>query len=298
MKSLLIHFLNKLPFVRGLQKRVQDQGRYPAGHYYSPIPLKEDVETMVNDKILYTPSEDEIDLQSDFQLNILCRYKEIYKSIPFTDKPSSCRYYYDQPWFCYFDAISLYCFLSDIKPKQIVEVGSGYSSAVILDAIENQYTDNPKIAFVEPFPERLNVILREKDRSIATIHNKKVQEVPIEIFESLEEGDLLFIDSSHVLKYGSDLHYLMFNILPRLKKGVFVHFHDIIWPFEYFDHWLLEGRYWNEIYVLRTFLAYNTKWKIHFFNSYVTEKFESELRKDMPLALKNPGGSLYIQKIC
>jgi hypothetical protein len=88
----------------------------------------------------------------------------------------------------------------------------------------------------------------------------------------------------------------MFEILPRLQPGVFVHFHDVFYPFEYPPEWLMEGRYWNENYFLRAFLSYNSEWKIKFMNTYVSFMFSDLIKEKMPLCAKNPGGSLYIQR--
>ncbi len=95
----------------------------------------------------------------------------------------------------------------------------------------------------------------------------------------------------------SDLHFLIFEVLPVIQPGVFVHFHDIFRTFDYPSEWLLKGRYWNEAYFLRAFLAYNTQWEIYFFNSYVGEVFRDVLAQEMPLCLKNAGGSLYLRRL-
>jgi hypothetical protein len=89
---------------------------------------------------------------------------------------------------------------------------------------------------------------------------------------------------------------LMFDILPLLPSGIFVHFHDVFYPFEYPSHWLKEGLYWNENYFLRAFLSYNCEWDIYFFNTYVAFSFNDFIKDNMPLCVKNPGGSLYIQR--
>lgn len=298
MKASILRLIEKLPYLRTLRKQIAAQGRYPAGHYYSPIPSREDVKALLsNQKNIPADHILEVNLEESHQKSVLERISSFYKEIPFTEEPGKTRYYFNQSWFCYFDAISLYSFLRDKQPKRIIEVGSGYSSAVMLDTIELFFENKPKITFIEPYPERLYGLLRENDKENVTILESPVQMVNSEIFSELEENDLLFIDSSHVLKYGSDLHYLFFQVIPKLKKGVFVHFHDIIYPFEYFSEWLEQGRYWNEAYFLRAFLAYNDSWKIHFFNSYAAATFKDELAEEMPLCLKNTGGSLYIQKI-
>ena len=118
----------------------------------------------------------------------------------------------------------------------------------------------------------------------------------MELFLSLKAGDFLFIDSSHVLKCGSDLQLLMFEILPLLPSGVFVHFHDVFYPFDYPTEWLKEGKYWNENYFLRAFLSYNSDWSVSFFNTYVALAFNAFIKDKMPLCIKNSGGSLYIQR--
>ncbi len=175
-------------------------------------------------------------------------------------------------------------------------MGSGFSSAVILDTVERFFPQQPEVVFIDPFPDRLKSIFNNHDHGKYRIIDTKIQEAPIEVFRSLGPGDLLFIDSSHVAKCGSDVQLLLFEILPQLSSGVFVHFHDVFYPFEYPSEWLTQGRHWNEAYFLRAFLAYNNEWSIYFFNTYVAFSFEDFLKENMPLCLKNPGSSLYIQK--
>ena len=286
----------RMPFIKSMKSLIDDQGRYPAGHYYSPIPSKKDVETKIFNSIGTNSNLPDIDFRDDHQFDVLKMYSEFYEDLTFSENPNDNRYYYSQDWFCHFDAISLYSFLRDVKPKRIIEVGSGFSSAVMLDTIEQFFDIKPELTFIEPFPDRLNSILRPQD-DYANIINEKLQFIDKSIFNELSNNDLLFIDSSHVMKYGSDLHHLFFEIIHFIKKNVYVHFHDIIYTFEYFSKWLLEGRYWNEIYLLRAFLAYNDYWKIHFFNSQVSHKRKIFIEENMPLCLKNTGGSIYIQKI-
>jgi hypothetical protein len=100
-----------------------------------------------------------------------------------------------------------------------------------------------------------------------------------------------------VLKCGSDLQVLMFDVLPRLPVGVFVHFHDVFDGFEYPREWLLDGWYWNEDYVLRAFLSYNSAWEIYLFGNYAVKEFGRWFANNMPLCLRNPGGSLYIRRV-
>lgn len=107
----------------------------------------------------------------------------------------------------------------------------------------------------------------------------KLENINLSLFQKLEHNDILFIDSSHVAKLGSDVMYYFTKIFPLLKKGVVVHIHDIFFPFDYPLQWLKEGRFWNEQYFLYVFLQYNTKYKIQFCNSYSGYKFNDRLKE-------------------
>ena len=298
MKELIKNVLHRLPHISSIHQQVVRQGRYPAGHYYSPIPSQEDVLGHLQSRESLPLDLPDIQLNKESQFQTLQSFQRFYDELPFPEKQSpDCRYYFDQPWFCYADAIFLYSFLRQEKPRRIVEVGSGFSSAIILDTVERFLPQRPEITFIEPDPERLNSLLRQDDRRHARVLTTRVQDVPSDVMTSLEPGDLLFIDSSHVVKCGSDLSFLMFRVLPKLTRGVFVHFHDVFYPFEYPPEWLEAGTYWNESYFLRAFLAYNTEWTIHFFGNYAGFAFEEFIAKKMPLCRRNLGGSLYIRRV-
>jgi hypothetical protein len=274
------------------------QGAFPAGHYYSPIPSRDDVLIHLSSKSKIENKLPEIDFKKNEQSRRLKVFESFYGDMPFREeKSANLRYYFSQIYFCYADAIFLYAFLRHTCPNRIIEVGSGFSSTVILDTVDRFFSSPPKITFVEPHADRLKNLIRPSDMVEHQILEMKVQDAPKSLFNSLQAGDLLFIDSSHVVKCGSDVQFLMFDVLPRLPKGTFVHFHDIFYPFEYPQEWLLSGRYWNEIYLLRAFLAYSSDWEIYFFNSYVAEVFKGVLSEKMPLCLKNPGGSIYIRRV-
>lgn len=295
--------LDFLPYVGVLRSKLRKmratEGRYPAGHYYSPIPSGQDV----LDHIRRQNSNPEaprcpgVDLHKRLQFALLEKYATYYNDLPWGDKPrAGLRFHFGQEWFCYADAIFLYCHLRERVPQRVIEVGSGFSSAVMLDTAERFLDHRPEMICIEPNPERLSMLLHENDMKHLTVIPKPVQEVPLEAFSRLETGDLLFVDSSHVLKAGSDLHFIFFHVLPSLKQGVVVHFHDVFFPFEYAPEWLRMGRFWNEAYSLRAFLSYNSKWSIRFFNSYVGIIFRDYLFRKMPLCLQNTGGSIYIER--
>jgi hypothetical protein len=114
--------------------------------------------------------------------------------------------------------------------------------------------------------------------------------VPIEVFDVLDDGDILFIDSTHVSKPGSDVNWLFFRVLPRLKPGVVIHVHDIFYPFEYHNDWLTERRSWNESYLLRSFLSYNNTFQITFFSSWIWQEHPEVVLRHLPES-KQPASS-------
>lgn len=297
MKKQIKNILNKLPCVAGLRAQIFEEGTFPAGHYYSPIPSRNDVARKLGQGGAVSDLND-VDLRRDEQLKLLRTFSRYYGELPFEDKPNQrCRYHFENPWFSYTDAIILYSFLRHFDPKRIVEIGSGYSSAVMVDTLDNFPNRNLAVSFIEPYPDRLNALIDIDSMARATLLEKKVQDVELKLFRSLESNDLLFVDSSHVMKFGSDLYTILFEILPILAVGTHVHFHDIFYPFEYPDEWLREGRYWNECYLLRAFLACNKCWEITLFNHYVNLEFQSFIETNMPLCRKNFGGGLYITRI-
>lgn len=297
MKKFIKTVLDNTPVVKNIYRTIKNQEAFPAGHYYSPIPDKEEMLEYYRSKNQVNLELPDVKINKEGQFNLLKSYVQYYKELPFPETQSiNYRYYYNNGWYNYADAIFLYCFLRLHAPKRIIEIGSGFSSAVILDTVDHSLSYSPEITFVEPDPRRLRSLLRYEDEMRITIIDKKIQKAPFELFSALEEGDFLLIDSSHVVKCGNDVQLLMFDLLPVLSPGVYVHFHDVFYPFEYPFEWLRSGRYWNEAYFLRAFLSYNCEWNICFFNSYIAFAFKEFVEVNMPLCTKDTGGSLYIQR--
>lgn len=190
----------------------------------------------------------------------------------------------------------LYSMIRHFRPKRIIEVGSGYSSCATLDTNESFFGNAISCTFIEPYTDLLNSLIREEDKSRINIIPKRLEDVDEEIFTSLEENDILFIDSTHVSKINSDVNYLFFRILPLLRKGVIIHIHDIFYPFEYPKEWIYEGRAWNELYLLRAFLQYNDAYSILMFNSYISQFHPDMMAQEMPLFMRDSGSSFWMMK--
>lgn len=268
------------------------------GHFYSTIPNIETINKYLN--VVEDTETKEllgIEMNNDKQKQLFIKMQMYFEE--FFDlylKNKSKRYFEENNYFGLMDAATLFSYIRMCKPKKIIEIGSGFSSAVMLDT-SDEYNLDIEFVFIEPFPERLYTLLTEKDKknNKIEISQKTVQEIDISVFETLEAGDILFVDSSHVSKLNSDVNFILFEVLPRLKEGVLIHFHDITYPFDYPKEWIKEGRYWNEAYLLRSFLQYNSKFKIHLWPNYI---FNKKLIEDKYIGSKNKnyGGSLWIIK--
>jgi hypothetical protein len=228
----------------------------------------------------------------------MAEFKRFYDEQPFPEhKAPGRRYWFENSAYSYSDALVLYCMIRHAHPRRIMEVGSGYSSCVMLDTNELFFDDGIACTFVEPNPETLRSLIRPEDTQRIEILPRPVQDVPLDRFRGLDAGDILFIDSTHVSKVGSDVNYIIFEILPALALGVFVHFHDVFHPFEYPKEWIVEGRTWTEVYVLRAFLQFNRSFEIVFFNTFLEHFHEQRFAAEMPPCLRNRGGGLWIRRV-
>lgn len=269
------------------------------GDYSSPIVNTVDIRKR-EDEIFSVISKElqGIDLNEEYQLTLLKEFERYYSEIPYTDDKTERRYYYNNGYYLHSDAIILYSMIRYFRPRKIIEVGAGFSSAAMLDAVDSLEHPETRFTFIDPYPERLKSLLRQDDYGRCTILETNLESVRGTIFEELAENDMLFVDSSHVCKTGSDVNKIIFEILPKLKSNVLVHFHDIFFPFEYPKSWVLDWNAfgWNEDYFLRAFLMYNTSFEIVFFNTFLEHFHKERFMATMPDCLKNLGGSLWIRK--
>ena len=301
LKKKIISILNKAPYIRGLYNESQhfkSNSCFPPGHFYSPIISVDDIRKRENEIWSYRKNDgiQGIRLNTNQQRELVKEFAKYYGEIPFTDTKNEVnRYYFNNHYYSYTDAIFLYSMIRHFCPKKIIEIGSGFSSAVMLD-INNFFLDNRiNLIFIEPFPDRLNSLINDNDRLSTTIIEKNVQDIELGIFEKLNVGDILFVDSTHIVKTGSDVNFILFEIMPRLKSGVLIHFHDIAYPFEYPKEWVFMGRNWNENYFLKAFLMYNNEFEIILFSSYL-HTHHKDVFEEMPLCYKNGGGNLWLRK--
>jgi predicted O-methyltransferase YrrM len=269
----------------------------PPGHYYSPIPSWQDIES-IERRAANGEGLPGIDMNEPAQLALLEELASFYPSMPFTHEGTpGLRYKFDNISYSYADGVLLYGMLRYLRPKRLIEVGSGYTSALTLDTNERFLDNRVECTFIEPHPELLRTLLTDADAQRCRVVTARLQDVDLGLFETLEPRDVLFIDSSHVAKVNSDVNRLFFEIIPRLAAGTVVHIHDVFPSLEYPVEWLRAGRAWNEQYMLRAFLQFNSSFTIRLFGSYMIQRHPEWFRAHMPLCLTNPGGAFWMERV-
>ena len=193
----------------------------PIGHYYSPLPDLEDVRTRRD--VLFRRDLEScpgVNLREQEQMDLLAQFSNYFSEMPFPEnKHSSQRYYFSNDFFCHGDTIILYSLIRHFKPGKIVEVGSGFSSAAMLDVNDLFFDKKVKFKFIEPYPERLLSLLSGSDKVNHTLIIKNLQEIPLAEFMELQRNNIVFVDTSHVVKIGSDVKYFLFEVLPGFEQG-------------------------------------------------------------------------------
>lgn len=269
------------------------------GHYYSPIvdprTVREYVDVSRN--VGWNSGIAGVPFPLEEMEAFWARNREVIASTPFPDEAHpDFRYSFLGGPYNYGDGVTLRAMINDRRPKRIIEIGSGYSTACMLDTADELGLGDLRITCIEPNPTRLKSILRQGDLERVTIIQGGVQGLPLAQFAELEANDILFIDSTHVLKTGSDVHYELFYILPVLQPGVIVHFHDCRYPLEYSDIAIFQKNWsWNEVYAVRALLMYSTRFRVIFSGSYFADHRNTLIRETFPPFLINPGSALWLR---
>ena len=252
-------------------------------HFYSAIPKVSELSDEIWQRVSDLPG---IDMRDSFQVSFLkqvcASYSHEYGTFPLHPTPIAHQYHHDQMMFRSVDAEILHCMVRYFKPKKLIEVGSGYSTFISAAAsLINTKEGHPAdLTAIEPYP---NDVLKNGFPGLNSLRTEPVQDIPLSLSESLGKNDILFIDSSHVAKVGSDVLYLFLEVLPRLKEGVVVHVHDIFIPMDYPKDWIVnEHRFWTEQYLLQAFLIHNTAYEVLWGGSYMHLKHSDLLNQYFP----------------
>ena len=263
-------------------------------HYYSPVP-----DTRSLDDTLWAPRPDPpgIDWNETGQLRLLTdvfpTFRGEYEAIPRERAASGDGFYLGNGMFDGIDALVLYCMIRYLRPRRVLEVGSGFSSMLTAAAILKNGNEG-ELVCIEPCP---SPALRMGFPGLTRVLAKPVQQAPLEEFERLHAGDVLFIDSTHVVKTGSDVNFLFFEVIPRLRSGVIVHVHDVFLPGEVPQRWVKqELRFWTEQYLLRAFLLFNAVFEVLLSNAFLAQRHPEAMRQTFPNCPSWPGGSFWMRR--
>lgn len=276
---------------------------FPEGHYYSPVVDTSDVWARRMEIWPAQPVTLGVDWNEAQQASLL---REVFpRHMPHWDYPETLpdtpdlgSFYANNSQFSGLDARALFVLLREWRPARLVEVGSGYSTLLTAD-VNRRFLDGAmELVCIEPYP-RPFLVRKGGLPGVTRLVQQRVEIVGLEPFLRLQAGDVLFIDSSHVAKTGSDVNFLVFEVLPRLAAGVRIHIHDIHLPHEYLQEWVVgENRSWNEQYVVRALLMYSTAFRVLFGSAYACHRLTDLVRT----ALAHPrgdvygGGSLWIER--
>ena len=248
-------------------------------HYYEPIP---DFRSITLEQITRRREFPTIDFRWEDQLALLNHLAAYH------DEIGSLDFNFDNGYFSGFDAAVYYSLIRHLKPQRIIELGGGFSTQLANQALVAN--GNGNLICIEPYPERLN----GAGPSVELIQ-KRVEEIDVDFFSRLTTNDILFIDSSHSVKFGSDVCYEFLEILPRLAPAVWVHVHDIFFPHDYPAEWLIERRMaLNEQYLLEAFLSFNNQFQVTLANYWLCLDHGKEAAR---LSFNTGASSLWMRRV-
>lgn len=292
LKKIRLIGLYHFPYCK---KAIFKIGVFPIlNHYYEPqFDFRESKQPLSQDRMLQG-----IKWNTAEQRKLLSAFSFSHELLDIPkDKTDKLEFYLNNGSFGSGDAEFWYQLIRLIKPKRIIEVGSGNSTLMAIKAIEKNIEQDPnfqcKHVCIEPYE------MPWLEKTGVSVERKKIEDVELSFFSQLEKNDILFIDSSHIIRPQGDVLYEYLELLPTLKEGVIVHIHDIFSPRNYPKEWIEEGvLFWNEQYLLEAFLSHNNSWKILGALNYLQHNYHDDLKSVTPFLTSNSEpGSFYIQKI-
>jgi predicted O-methyltransferase YrrM len=299
LSSILLFGIRKMrianmPVSKWIFKKV---GVFPiTNHYYEPL-FDERHLKLALDRDRFLPG---IDWNDQAQLNLLRRFNFQNELAAIPDrKGADLSFYYNNPSLCSADAEYLYCMVRHFRPSRIIEIGSGYSTLMVLKAIADIRMGIPEYRAEQICIEPYEAPWLEKTG--VRVIRQLVEDVHQDLFKSLGENDFLFIDSSHMIRPQGDVLVEFLEILPTLQKGVIIHVHDIYSPKDYPKKLLVDDViFWNEQYILEAFLSCNQEFEIIGAVNYLKSHYPQELYAKLPVLEKMKDqlpGSFWMRKV-
>lgn len=265
--------------------------------FYSPVPHLDELAPGAFEHVSELPGlRWDLDAQVQFVRDELSQAAAEFRPPP-TSAPGSDRYATGNPSYSLLDATLHYAVVRWLRPRRLVELGSGHSTLVTAEAARRNEAEGSPLTLdvYDPFPS----VIREGLSGLNALHSTPAQAIPLAVFEALESGDVLFVDTTHTVKIGSEVNFVVLEVLPRLRAGVVVHFHDIYLPFEYPRAWMEDfALYWNEQYLLQAFLAHNQSWDVLVAVQALNRLRRAGLAASLSsAALAHDGAGFWIQRV-
>ena len=259
---------------------------------FSPVP---DTRTLPDELWARHSEMAGVDINDAGQLRLLREFSAFqheYDEFPSAPTSRAHEFHFNNDSLDGTDALALYCMIRHVKPRLVLEVGSGFSSRLAAQALLRN--GQGRLICIDQNPDAL---VKRGFPGLTSVLQRRPQDVHLDFYRQLQDRDVLLIDSSHVSTCGSDVNYLLLDVLPSLAPGVVVHLHDIFLPYEYPRDWVRqELRFWNEQYLLQAFLAFNTQFEVLLSNSYLAARHPAELRAAFPRAPWWAGGSFWLRR--
>ena len=290
----VIPILQKVLWNKDARKKIQNFGiNISPANFYSDIPSIEEIEDFFNNpksKMPYFNSKVFNEQLLKENLEKLIYFSDEFNPV-IEEVDAKGKYFWNNTQFSFSDAMSYYCFIRMIKPSNIVEIGSGFSTLITIEAT-NYNNNNCSIDCIEPFPRNFLV-----DNDQINLHNIKAQDLEINFLnDTLRDGDILFIDSTHTVKNGSDCLSIYLNLLPQIKHNIYVHVHDVFLPFALPKEWQIEHQiFWTEQYLLLAFLIDNPKASVIYGSAINAELFPEIMNKMMNEKALSGGSSIWFK---
>jgi hypothetical protein len=281
---------------RGVRRVLSKAGvQVVAKTFYSPIPDLDALPAGTFDRVSALPG---IDWDVDAQLRFV--HEQLGDAMREFQPPASANgdrwQYATNECYTLADATLLYGMLRSLRPRRVLELGSGHSTLVTAQAGRANAADGHPLELdvYDPFPS----VVGEGLPGLGRLERTPAQDVPLAAFERLQAGDVVFVDTTHTVKVGGDVNFIVLEVLPRLAEGVVVHLHDIFLPYEYPKKWLEDyGLYWTEQYLLQAFLALNSGYEV-LAALHALQRGRRDQLADVlaPAAVDWPGGAFWMRR--
>lgn len=270
-------------------------------HFHSPVPDTRILSREPTRSRLWpehAPEQPGLEWRGDAQLRLVREELAQQEPMVFPEQPTEdpTEFFSSNPAFAPHDAWALQAMLRHLRPRRMIETGSGWTSLLAARVNREHLGEEMELACIDPYPQDF---MAGGIDGVTELIKKPVEEMPVEYFQKLESGDVLFIDSTHTLKTGSDVTFLFGEIIPRLQPGVVIHIHDIFLPGEYPQQWVLSGWSWNEQYLVQAFLAFNDAFEVLLSLGWLAHRHPQVIEEAVPNFERfypGRGGSLWIRR--